>query len=169
MREDFNELGRKEKIRIIVFIVITMIVAAFAIAYVWEFRELSKEQPIRTDNMDVNIDGGNFNWFFVPMASGVNGLIMLISAGVYVVFLAVIDLLVYGVFRVIAFRKIGFVSEAEYILAKKVFAIILIGSILISLVVTRFHFLLFIALLIFPMWLFGYLFYILPLKHKRQK
>lgn len=169
MRANFNKLDRREKRRIIIFTVIAVLEAVFAVAYVCEWCRSFKEQLIRTDNIDVNIDGGNFNWFFGSLASGLNGSLMLFSAVAYVVFLTVIDLLACGIFKVFAFRKTGFVSEDEYILAKCVLTIILIVSIVISFFIARFNFLLFIALLIFPIWLFGYLFYILPLKHKSRK
>lgn len=162
-------LIKSEKIRIIVFTIITLIAAVFAVAYVWEWCGLFQEHPINTDGMDINIDGGNFNWFFGPLASGLNGFLLLITAVVYVVFLFVIDFAAYGLFRIIVFRKTNVVSEAEYKLAKWVFAGILIVSVITSLFISRCNYLIYIALLIFPIWLFGYLFYILPLKLKIPK
>lgn len=169
MKTNFDMLFKSEKIRIIVFTIITLIVAVFAVAYVWEWCGLVQEQPINTDGMDVNVDGGNFNWFFGPLASGLNGFLMLINAVAYILFLFVMDFVAYGLFRIIAFRKTNVVNGVEYILAKRVFAGILIASVVTSLFISRFNYLIYIALLIFPIWLFGYLFYILPLKLKRPK
>lgn len=164
MKLNIDILERSEKIRIMVFTVITLIAAVFAVAYVWECCGLFKEPPINTDGMDVYVDGGNFNWFFVPVASGLNGFLMLITIVIYVVFMFVVDFLAYGLFRIFVFRKTDVVNGTEYKLAKKIFSSILLASIGISLFISRFHYLICIALFLFPIWLFGYLFYILPLK-----
>lgn len=169
MRAGFDILDRNEKIRISIFTIITVIVTVFAALYVWEWCGLFEEPLISMGDGDIIIDGENFNWFFDLMASGMNGLLILINGAAYIGFLFVMDLLAYGLFRAFAFRKTNFASEAEHLFAKRVLAVILIVGIVISLLLARFRFLIFITLLIFPIWLFGYLFYILPLKHRREK
>lgn len=167
MREDFDKLDKDEKKRIIIFVVVTLISAMFAIAYVWEWCGLFKEQLIDTKDMDVSVDGADFNWFFMPLATGLNSFLMMISEVLYEIFLILFNLLFYGLLGLIALRKVNHICEEEYKLTKQIFKIVVIASAVISVIITKFNLLLPVALFMLPMVLLGNLLYLWPLKNRR--
>lgn len=162
----FNMLNKKEKIRLIIFTLIAIYVAWYTVKFVWDWWQVLDEQLVNTKDMNVVVDGGSLNWVFVPLTIMYNGFLMMGFEVMYVFVLAIIGLVSYGIFRILAFIKTDSTSEAEYMLAKLVLAVVLAISAIISLIIARFNFLC-IALFILPDWLFGYLFYVLPLKRRR--
>lgn len=174
MKENFNMLDKSGKNRIIIFTVITIIAAMFAVACIWALYRAVKDPLFNIGdimNENIDFDGENFNWFFALLATLINMLIVLFTTVVPVVFSFIIDILFYGLFKAIIFPKTNFASEAEYVLAKQMLTIILIVSIVVSLFMIHFDFIFVIFMIcpIFFMWLFGYLFYIYPLKNRGQK
>lgn len=167
MREDFEKLDKDEKKRIIIFMVVTLASAVFAIAYAWEWCGLFKEQLIDTKDMDVSVDGADFNWFFMPLATGLNSFLMMISEVFYEIFLILFNLLFYGLLGLIALRKVDHIREEEYKLTKQIFKIAVIASTVISVIITKFNLLLSVALFMLPMVLLGNLLYLWPLKNRR--
>ena len=169
MKANLDMLDRGGKIRIIIFTIITVLAAVYAVLCVRALCVDASDPQYFSEATDLSVDGADFTKLSELVIFGANGVFVLLNAAAYLVFSFLIDLLAYGLFRVIAFRKNDFVSNAEYILAKCAFTVILIISIVVSLFIARFNHLIYIAMLMFPIWLFGYLFYIFTLKRKRQK
>lgn len=168
MKAHFNMLDRSAKKRIIIFTIITVIMAVFVVISIRAVHLYANEtlEPIE-------FDGADFAPFFWP----INWFIVILCAGMFFVHSWVINFAAYIAFGELAFKKDTFVSNTEYILAKRILTAILIISIVVSLYFTLFnnsiylYFFIYIyaAVLMFPIGLFGYLFYIDKLKDMRQE
>lgn len=167
MKEQFRLLDRSGKRRMIFFAVITVIAVLFAIGYARDVYMSCKEAALTADP-NVIVDGADFSPLFGLAAAGVNGFIstvlMFSTAAVQIIG----NLIAFGIFRLIAFRNVPAVSRGEHALAKHMQIILLIAGGIAALIAAHFGLLLYIAVLLVPVWLFGFLFYILPLKQKMQ-
>lgn len=181
MNANFNMLDESGKKRIIYFSIITVLVAVFAvIGFLIVYLNVNNPQNFLVSEV-IDFDGADFAPLFSLVKSILVGGFLLVFAVMHLVFAWLIDLVAYILFCEFAFKKDFFVSNAEYILAKRVFTAILITSIVVSVFIAIFNYFIYfhivaiyyiavyIALLMVPIWLFGYLFYIHKLKHKRQK
>lgn len=166
MKPHFNLLNRSAKKRIIIFTIITVIEAVFAVL------------RIRAVYLCANIADGLTVFGIVDFIDLlIDSFTAILVAGVSLVHSWVINLAVFIAFGELAFKKDTFVSNTEYILAKRILTVILIISIVVLLYFTLFnnsiylYFFIYIyaAVLMFPIGLFGYLFYINKLKDMRQE
>lgn len=168
MKEQFDLLDGSAKRRFIIFAVITVIAAMLAVGYVRETYDDFATVAFDADGIDMQVDGASFNWFFVPLMYGVSGLLSTFMMLVSMVFQTVIDLVLYSVFRLFAFRNVVSVRKEEYALAWRVLLAVLAAGVVIALFSAHFQFLMLAILLHAPAMLFGLLFYILPLKKRIQ-
>lgn len=181
MKENFNMLDEHGKNRIIVFTVITVLVAVFAMMGFLLVCSIVNNPENFFVSEPFEIDGADFAPLLSLMKAVLVGFYMMIFALVHLVFAWLIDLAAYIFFWIAALKKEPFVRDAEYILAKRVFTVILTISIAVLLfsaifnlpslyvdITVFFAIAFYIAWLMVPIWLFGYLFYIHKLKYKRQ-
>lgn len=181
MNTNFDMLDESGKKRIINFSIITVLAAVFAvIGFLIVYWNVNNPQNFLVSEV-IDFDGTDFAPFFSFVKAIIVGVFLIFFAVIHLVFAWLIDLLAYILFGELALKKDSFVSNAEYILTKRVFTVILITSIVVSVfiviinyfiyfhIVAIYYIAVYIALLMVPIWFFGYLFYIRKLKHKRQK
>lgn len=162
MKSHFDMLDRSGKIRIIIFTIITVIVSVIEIGFIWRvcngwfYRNAIIESP---DLLGATVYVFNGLSSFISYTIGGNVLIVNVEA------------LAYGILYAKKLKEIECVKETEYILATWILTVMLIVSIVISFFVARTALidLLFTEWPIFFMWLFGYLFYIRPLKKSQNR
>ena len=166
MKAHFNMLDRSAKKRIIIFTIITVIMAVFVVISIRAVHiNVNKSLELRVFGI-ADLIYSLINWFA-----------WILFAGMFFVYSWGINFAAYIAFGDLALKKDTFVSNTEYILAKRILTAILIISIVVSLYFTLFnnsiylYFFIYIyaAVLMFPIGLFGYLFYINKLKDMRQE
>ena len=169
MKANFDMFNRREKKRIIIFIIITVIAAVNAILWVRVLYMDTYNPQYFPESTGLEIDGADFTPLISLTTSVATDFFVLLRAVIFLVFSWIMDFAVYIIFGELAFEKDTFVSNAEYLLTKWIFTVVLIISTVVSLLLAHFNHRIYIALLMFPIWLFGYLFYIHKLKYKSQK
>lgn len=168
MKEQFELLESSAKRRFIIFAVITVIAALFAVGYAREIYTGYRDAANATGGTDVTIDGADFSPLFGLMTAGVNGFVTTVMLFSTAAFQFIGNLIAFGLFRLLAFRNVPAVSREEYALAKRMQFILLIAGGIAALIAAHFELLLYIAVLLVPVWLFGFLFCLLPLKKRMQ-
>ena len=168
MKAHFNLLDSSGKKRIIIFTIITVIAEVIAVLGVRVFCVNAHNPQYIPDPEPIIFDGADF----APLVSLImifpNYLLWMLHVGIHLLFSWLFDFAAYILFGASAVKN-SFVSNAEYIIAKSVFTVLLIISIVIShlialfnsfidIYIFTFYSVIYIALIMIPVWLFGYLF-----------
>lgn len=167
----FRELDRSGKTRIIVFIVL-MAAAAFGvmisseiIAAVAQYLDAYAEQ---NKNSSVYVDGADISWL-MTVFSGIGYLGGMLLGVFFTGVMMLFNAAAMGIFRLVAFRTVMEVQETEYLLGQKLqfFLCITVAAIaFVTIGVQSLAWGLFGFIFCVPMGLFGWLFYLLPLKNR---
>lgn len=165
MKTNFNILDRNAKKRIIIFTIITVLISVIEIGFIWSvcngeffYDELidSESPPGLLFSATAWLIGGMLSYIFYT----IGGNVLIVN----------VEVLAYGIFYAKKIKGIEYVEDTEYILATWILNVMLIVSIVISFFVARTALIqfFFTEWPIFFMRLFGYLFYLSPLKQKSQ-
>ena len=132
-------MDRTGRIRTVVFAVILLILAFFAVGYVRElYASGFSGRIINTEEInEINIDGSDFGWLFRLLGHGVNGLISFVVYGVYAVIVLIVSLVLVIPFRLIVVRRSTVISSEERRLTKIIFGAVVGVSLLLGLILTK--------------------------------
>lgn len=154
------------KARIIIFALISIVLAYFASGYTYELYELDIKSHLADVSSAENIviDGSDFTPVFKLFGYGANGLIITVTSGVYAVVISVVSLILLLPFRAVGLNKKRSIGENECRIMKKLFIAVVVLSLLTGGIITRFSQ---IALLLLynAVWIFwAYILCIFPLR-----
>lgn len=127
------------KIRIVVSIVIMMILACFVTSFLYVlYQSAIKKAMVDTGVKDIMIDGSDFTPVFKLFEVVLNIALIAIVVRIFAVILLIGGLILLIPFRLIGLNKKRCIQKSEYKIVKCAYVIILILSLLMGGILTRF-------------------------------
>lgn len=169
----FADVNRPGKIRLIVFVAILAFLTYLSIGYSVELGALLREVKTReiasTQSGAYTVDGADFSWLIQPISVIGANLEVTIIAFVYMLITGIAGLVLFAIFHGCVFRKNTWVTDAEYAIAKKIHKWVCLAVCLVSVIcvgLSAFTWAVSGMLFCFPMFVYGWLLYVFPLRRR---
>lgn len=160
-------MGKTSKIRFAAFAFIFGLLCMFAASYVYEFHFNASHLPGAEDVGDIYIDGSDFTGISKLFTEASMGIVKIIIAAVYCIIIFAASALIMLIFRLVSIRKASEITEKEYSLSKIYIWVCTALAYFISLCITSFSHIFYAFFIFFPIPLFAFLIYVLPLRSRR--
>ena len=160
-------MDKTSKIRFAAFAVIFGLLCIFAASYVYEFHFTENQLPRAEDVDELYIDGSDLTGISRLFTEASAGIVKIIISAVYCAIIFVASALIMLIFRLISIRKASEITEKEYSLSKIYIWLCTALAYFISLCITSFSHIFYAFFMFFPIPLFAFLIYILPLRSSR--
>ena len=163
---NFNNMTKTAKIRSIVFLAVSALVALIGVNMVEVCRDAQIELSIKDPSGKVIVDGADFTLFFVSGVGILNGFMTLVILVACIGAMLLIGLVAALLLRFIALRKSWTVDDGEYKFCVWGFRLIAAAGFVIALIVTKLGMVLSIAAMVLLPLLFIRLIYLTALKKR---
>lgn len=157
-------------LRLAAFAVIAGICLIFTVNFAYTLSSELIRKPIDTENMsDVLVDGSDFTPFFRLLGNTFNSFFLFVYMALNLAMIAVVSVLACTVFRIAAIRRLTSIGSAEMDAARNIYFGAAGTAIVVSLVITRFTYIIPVLLYIGIWWLNTTLICYLPIRdHYRE-
>lgn len=159
-----------QKYRLTVFIALVMLLCTWSVMYSVEAYTMMYSVDGLPDKVNnINIDGSDFTGLFKLGALALEGFLDSFIMITYIIIMVFWSALLLLIFSLISIRKASTTSKSEIKYAKIALCSFTLIAYVTALILTKFSAVLTALLLLWPIPLFGTLFYILPLKFRYKK